>query len=192
MSSSEHYMFGPYKINQNEVFYSTQLSYAFVNLRPVVPGTCLPTSSLLFLHRPILYFLRLERMSMFVCLFVFTVFIDINPFRLESISNEILVNFQESDIPFSMKFPSLRRSFQRLVRTFLVSSLTRSLKKQFFIFKNPNMISCIYTLPIKKYWQICLWARSIPQKNCLKTLSYKVVMARCNSYIPFPKCLFSI
>ncbi|KAK9998994.1 hypothetical protein SO802_018597 [Lithocarpus litseifolius] len=37
MSSSEHYMFGPYKINQNEVFYSTQLSYAFVNLRPVVP-----------------------------------------------------------------------------------------------------------------------------------------------------------
>lgn len=91
-----------------------------------------------------------------------------------------------------MKFPSLRRSFQRLVRTFLVSSLTRSLKKQFFIFKNPNMISCIYTLPIKKYWQICLWARSIPQKNCLKTLSYKVVMARCNSYIPFPKCLFSI
>ncbi|XP_023895287.1 bifunctional bis(5'-adenosyl)-triphosphatase/adenylylsulfatase FHIT isoform X1 [Quercus suber] len=38
MSSSEHYMFGPYKIHQNEVFYSTQLSYAFVNLRPAVPG----------------------------------------------------------------------------------------------------------------------------------------------------------
>ncbi|KAK7826379.1 bifunctional bis(5'-adenosyl)-triphosphatase/adenylylsulfatase fhit [Quercus suber] len=37
MSSSEHYMFGPYKIHQNEVFYSTQLSYAFVNLRPAVP-----------------------------------------------------------------------------------------------------------------------------------------------------------
>ncbi|XP_023895288.1 bifunctional bis(5'-adenosyl)-triphosphatase/adenylylsulfatase FHIT isoform X2 [Quercus suber] len=38
MSSSEHYMFGPYKIHQNEVFYSTQLSYAFVNLRPAVPA----------------------------------------------------------------------------------------------------------------------------------------------------------
>ncbi|KAL4610990.1 hypothetical protein ACB092_08G091800 [Castanea dentata] len=38
MSSSEHYMFGTYKIHQNEVFYSTQLSYAFVNLRPVVPA----------------------------------------------------------------------------------------------------------------------------------------------------------
>ncbi|KAK4408758.1 Bifunctional bis(5'-adenosyl)-triphosphatase/adenylylsulfatase FHIT [Sesamum angolense] len=30
--------FGPYKIGAKEVFYSTQLSYAFVNLRPVVPG----------------------------------------------------------------------------------------------------------------------------------------------------------
>lgn len=93
MSSSEHYMFGTYKIHQNEVFYSTQLSYAFVNLRPVVPGTCLSTSSLLFLQRPISYFLRLEWMSVFVCLFVFTVFVNINPFRLISIRNEILFNF---------------------------------------------------------------------------------------------------
>ncbi|XP_059429844.1 bifunctional bis(5'-adenosyl)-triphosphatase/adenylylsulfatase FHIT isoform X3 [Corylus avellana] len=36
--SSEHYTFGPYKIRHEEVFYSTQLSYALVNLRPVVPG----------------------------------------------------------------------------------------------------------------------------------------------------------
>ncbi|XP_075515200.1 bifunctional bis(5'-adenosyl)-triphosphatase/adenylylsulfatase FHIT-like [Primulina tabacum] len=35
---SESYMFGPYKIDPKEVFYSTQLSYAFVNLRPLVPG----------------------------------------------------------------------------------------------------------------------------------------------------------
>ncbi|KAL3850507.1 hypothetical protein ACJIZ3_012389 [Penstemon smallii] len=35
---SESYMFGPYKINPKEVFYSTQFSYALVNLRPVVPG----------------------------------------------------------------------------------------------------------------------------------------------------------
>ncbi|KAK4440922.1 Bifunctional bis(5'-adenosyl)-triphosphatase/adenylylsulfatase FHIT [Sesamum alatum] len=35
---SESYTFGPYKISAKEVFYSTQLSYAFVNLRPVVPG----------------------------------------------------------------------------------------------------------------------------------------------------------
>ncbi|XP_062171659.1 bifunctional bis(5'-adenosyl)-triphosphatase/adenylylsulfatase FHIT isoform X2 [Alnus glutinosa] len=36
--SSEHYTFGPYKIRHDEVFYSTQLSFAMVNLRPVVPG----------------------------------------------------------------------------------------------------------------------------------------------------------
>ncbi|KAA8543615.1 hypothetical protein F0562_021639 [Nyssa sinensis] len=35
---SEHYTFGPYKIHHKEVFYSTELSYAVVNLRPVVPG----------------------------------------------------------------------------------------------------------------------------------------------------------
>ncbi|XP_022859204.1 bifunctional bis(5'-adenosyl)-triphosphatase/adenylylsulfatase FHIT-like isoform X2 [Olea europaea var. sylvestris] len=35
---SESYMFGPYKIDLKQVFYSTQLSYALVNLRPVVPG----------------------------------------------------------------------------------------------------------------------------------------------------------
>ncbi|KAL0390331.1 UNVERIFIED_CONTAM: Bifunctional bis(5'-adenosyl)-triphosphatase/adenylylsulfatase FHIT [Sesamum calycinum] len=34
---SESYTFGPYKIGAKEVFYSTQLSYALVNLRPVVP-----------------------------------------------------------------------------------------------------------------------------------------------------------
>ncbi|XP_018818253.1 bifunctional bis(5'-adenosyl)-triphosphatase/adenylylsulfatase FHIT [Juglans regia] len=36
--SSESYTFGPYKIPHEEVFYSSQLSYAMVNLRPVVPG----------------------------------------------------------------------------------------------------------------------------------------------------------
>lgn len=35
---SESYTFGPYKINPKEVFYSTQFSYAMVNLRPLVPG----------------------------------------------------------------------------------------------------------------------------------------------------------
>ncbi|XP_073023093.1 bifunctional bis(5'-adenosyl)-triphosphatase/adenylylsulfatase FHIT-like isoform X1 [Primulina eburnea] len=35
---SESYMFGTYKIDPREVFYSTQLSYALVNLRPLVPG----------------------------------------------------------------------------------------------------------------------------------------------------------
>ncbi|XP_076940124.1 bifunctional bis(5'-adenosyl)-triphosphatase/adenylylsulfatase FHIT-like [Bidens hawaiensis] len=34
----EHYKFGPYTIYQKEAFYSTDLSYAFVNLRPVLPG----------------------------------------------------------------------------------------------------------------------------------------------------------
>ncbi|XAR60848.1 Bis(5'-adenosyl)-triphosphatase [Bertholletia excelsa] len=35
--TTEYYTFGPYKISQKEVFYTTDLSYAFVNLRPVVP-----------------------------------------------------------------------------------------------------------------------------------------------------------
>ncbi|GER54994.1 bis(5'-adenosyl)-triphosphatase-like protein [Striga asiatica] len=34
---SESVKFGPYKIDPKEVFYATQLSYALVNLRPVVP-----------------------------------------------------------------------------------------------------------------------------------------------------------
>ncbi|CAA0833552.1 FRAGILE HISTIDINE TRIAD [Striga hermonthica] len=34
---SESIKFGPYKIDPKEVFYATQLSYALVNLRPVVP-----------------------------------------------------------------------------------------------------------------------------------------------------------
>ncbi|XP_042515167.1 bifunctional bis(5'-adenosyl)-triphosphatase/adenylylsulfatase FHIT isoform X2 [Macadamia integrifolia] len=39
MTESEfNYTFGPYKINQREVFYSTDLSYAMVNLRPLMPG----------------------------------------------------------------------------------------------------------------------------------------------------------
>ncbi|XP_052200325.1 bifunctional bis(5'-adenosyl)-triphosphatase/adenylylsulfatase FHIT [Diospyros lotus] len=35
---SENYTFGPYKIDHKEVFYSTDLSYAMVNLRPLLPG----------------------------------------------------------------------------------------------------------------------------------------------------------
>ncbi|KAK6234483.1 hypothetical protein SCA6_009820 [Theobroma cacao] len=35
--STECYTFGPYKIDPKEVFYSSPLSYAMVNLRPVVP-----------------------------------------------------------------------------------------------------------------------------------------------------------
>ncbi|XP_042030566.1 bifunctional bis(5'-adenosyl)-triphosphatase/adenylylsulfatase FHIT-like [Salvia splendens] len=35
---SESFTFGPYKIDPKEVFYSTQLSYAMVNSRPLLPG----------------------------------------------------------------------------------------------------------------------------------------------------------
>ncbi|KAI5064093.1 hypothetical protein GOP47_0020763 [Adiantum capillus-veneris] len=34
----DHLMFGPYKIGVGEVFLTTAHSFAFVNLRPVVPG----------------------------------------------------------------------------------------------------------------------------------------------------------
>ncbi|KAL3517928.1 hypothetical protein ACH5RR_020517 [Cinchona calisaya] len=34
---AEKYTFGPYKIDPSEVFYSTHLSFAMVNLRPVLP-----------------------------------------------------------------------------------------------------------------------------------------------------------
>lgn len=43
MSAAEHYTFGPYKIHASEVFYSTPLSYAMVNLRPLLPGSSLPS-----------------------------------------------------------------------------------------------------------------------------------------------------
>ncbi|XP_068495435.1 bifunctional bis(5'-adenosyl)-triphosphatase/adenylylsulfatase FHIT [Phaseolus vulgaris] len=36
--AAEDYTFGPYKIHHTEVFYSTHLSYAMVNLRPLLPG----------------------------------------------------------------------------------------------------------------------------------------------------------
>ncbi|GKV09558.1 hypothetical protein SLEP1_g21041 [Rubroshorea leprosula] len=36
--STESYAFGSYSISCREVFYTTPLSFAFVNLRPVVPG----------------------------------------------------------------------------------------------------------------------------------------------------------
>ncbi|GAU18596.1 hypothetical protein TSUD_124270 [Trifolium subterraneum] len=35
--ASQDYTFGPYKIHHTEVFYSTDLSYAMVNLRPLLP-----------------------------------------------------------------------------------------------------------------------------------------------------------
>ncbi|XP_039166955.1 bifunctional bis(5'-adenosyl)-triphosphatase/adenylylsulfatase FHIT [Eucalyptus grandis] len=36
--ASEPFTFGPHKINPAEVFYTTSLSFAMVNLRPVLPG----------------------------------------------------------------------------------------------------------------------------------------------------------
>ncbi|XP_052290163.1 bifunctional bis(5'-adenosyl)-triphosphatase/adenylylsulfatase FHIT-like [Citrus sinensis] len=41
MSSIEQYAFGPFKIDPRQVFYSTPLSYALVNLRPLLPGNVL-------------------------------------------------------------------------------------------------------------------------------------------------------
>nr|XP_043636554.1 bifunctional bis(5'-adenosyl)-triphosphatase/adenylylsulfatase FHIT-like [Erigeron canadensis] len=38
MEAEKQYKFGPYKIDEKEVFYSTHLSYALVNLRPLLPG----------------------------------------------------------------------------------------------------------------------------------------------------------
>ncbi|OIW14114.1 hypothetical protein TanjilG_21254 [Lupinus angustifolius] len=35
--AAEYYDFGPHKIPQSSVFYTTDLSFAFVNLRPIVP-----------------------------------------------------------------------------------------------------------------------------------------------------------
>eukprot|EP00258_Populus_trichocarpa_P030990 XP_024447009.1 bifunctional bis(5'-adenosyl)-triphosphatase/adenylylsulfatase FHIT [Populus trichocarpa] len=37
-AATESYQFGPYKIDPKEVFYATHLSYAMVNLRPLLPG----------------------------------------------------------------------------------------------------------------------------------------------------------
>ncbi|MED6118710.1 hypothetical protein PIB30_005182 [Stylosanthes scabra] len=35
----QDFKFGPYKIHRSEVFYATNLSYAMVNLRPLLPGS---------------------------------------------------------------------------------------------------------------------------------------------------------
>ncbi|KAM6578498.1 hypothetical protein CsatB_030335 [Cannabis sativa] len=37
MEKEFFYTFGPHKISSNDVFYKTHLSFAFVNLRPVLP-----------------------------------------------------------------------------------------------------------------------------------------------------------
>ncbi|KAL3742484.1 hypothetical protein ACJRO7_017889 [Eucalyptus globulus] len=44
MASEQPFAFGPYKIDPAEVFYATSLSYAMVNLRPVIPGPSLSLS----------------------------------------------------------------------------------------------------------------------------------------------------
>ncbi|XP_054797214.1 bifunctional bis(5'-adenosyl)-triphosphatase/adenylylsulfatase FHIT-like isoform X2 [Prosopis cineraria] len=36
--AAHYYPFGKYKISESEVFYTTQLSFAFVNISPVRPG----------------------------------------------------------------------------------------------------------------------------------------------------------
>lgn len=36
------YQFGPIKLSSSQVFLRTQLSYAFVNLKPIVPGALAP------------------------------------------------------------------------------------------------------------------------------------------------------
>lgn len=41
-SSTQTYAFGPYPIEASEVFVTSQLSYAFVNLKPIVPGRSPP------------------------------------------------------------------------------------------------------------------------------------------------------
>ncbi|XP_031273282.1 bifunctional bis(5'-adenosyl)-triphosphatase/adenylylsulfatase FHIT-like isoform X2 [Pistacia vera] len=38
MSMEGYYTFGPHKIDAKDVFYTTQLSFAMVNLRPALPG----------------------------------------------------------------------------------------------------------------------------------------------------------
>ncbi|CAL5227730.1 g10745 [Coccomyxa viridis] len=42
--SVEDHQFGPHKIRASEIFASTELSFAFVNLKPVVPGHVLVCS----------------------------------------------------------------------------------------------------------------------------------------------------
>ncbi|XP_027335444.1 bifunctional bis(5'-adenosyl)-triphosphatase/adenylylsulfatase FHIT-like [Abrus precatorius] len=46
--AGEYYDFGPHKIHHSSVFHTSDLSFAFVNLRPAVPGILLP--HLFYLH----------------------------------------------------------------------------------------------------------------------------------------------
>ncbi|KAI3882567.1 hypothetical protein MKX03_019362 [Papaver bracteatum] len=48
-SEEEYYMFGPYKVYHKEVFHTTHLTFAMVNLRPLLPGSFLfPFSKFIF------------------------------------------------------------------------------------------------------------------------------------------------
>ncbi|KAI3760326.1 hypothetical protein L1987_50720 [Smallanthus sonchifolius] len=65
---AEPYKFGPYTIHQKESFYSTDLSYAFVNLRPVLPGHILEQHELglvlhncIIMNRNIIWIILLKR-----------------------------------------------------------------------------------------------------------------------------------
>ncbi|KAK2980417.1 hypothetical protein RJ640_025263 [Escallonia rubra] len=50
----EKFKFGPYKIDPKEVFYHTDLSYAMVNLRPLLPGKLLSLCSICQKHKALL------------------------------------------------------------------------------------------------------------------------------------------
>ena len=44
--------FGPWDIDEAEIFTETELSFAFVNLKPVVPGSLLQTAIRASAHKP--------------------------------------------------------------------------------------------------------------------------------------------
>ncbi|BAT15645.1 Os12g0120200 [Oryza sativa Japonica Group] len=65
------YKFGPYKIDAREVFHSTPLSYAMVNLRPLLPGHILQLHQkrlLLFLQNAVLEIFTESQLISFTCM----------------------------------------------------------------------------------------------------------------------------
>ncbi|KAJ4846075.1 hypothetical protein Tsubulata_027398 [Turnera subulata] len=68
---SDYYTFGPHKIHPKDVFYTTHLSFAMVNLRPVLPGFSSSSPHLFFLLISLLLLLlltvdRISTMSLLI------------------------------------------------------------------------------------------------------------------------------
>lgn len=78
----EFYDFGPYKIHHTSVFHTTDLSFAFVNLRPAVTGIYILLHHLFHLTPPFFFH---DFISLYITFFSFSGHILFNVYILRKI-----------------------------------------------------------------------------------------------------------